>query len=192
MHKNSRANRSDLVSGVTRHQHFSCPRAVQFPGKQVLGTGISYPESAILRSTSRKVLPRENPVWGVCLHWPVMTTVLSSSTGYISARDADSIWNWGRNPVSWRRIRDSILLGCILGRSSTETAPQVKVLMTRNNFLFLKKLSNLHVAGSSEIPHWLPRSQQKSNSLLPYTIHVDPLGRIYNSIFCIKYNYDKK
>lgn len=67
---------------MTRHQHFSCPRAVQFPGKQVLGTGISYPESAILRSTSRKVLPRENPVWGVCLHWPVMTTVLSSSTGW--------------------------------------------------------------------------------------------------------------
>lgn len=81
MHKNSQATRPDLVSGVTRH-HFSCPRAVQFPGKQVSGTGISYLESVILRSTSRKVLPRENPAWGVCLPWPVLTTVLNSSTGW--------------------------------------------------------------------------------------------------------------
>lgn len=118
---------------------------------------------------------------GCVCHGPVSTTVLQQQRwrkagAFLPETQAASGTGLGiqilgaesGNPFSWAVFWEG---------EEQRWPPKLRLLMTRNDFLSRKKPSDLDAAGSSEIPHLLPLSQRKSNSLLLCKSHAE-LGGI--------------
>lgn len=171
VHKNSLANGSDRASGVTRHPRFFVPQSGSIPRKAGFGDGNFLPGVCNAQDGSEEVPPRRKPwVRGCVCHGPMSTTVLQQQRwrkagAFLPETQAAS--GTGLGIQTFGAGSGNPFSGAVFWEGEEQRwPPKLRLLMTRNDFLSRKKSSDLDATGSSEIPHLLPLSQRKSNSLL--------------------------